>query len=172
MGQRLEADTAMTRRRADDPELQLTFGHEVDHRLGVVHLESDADAWALLLELAEELGHDDRRRPGRRSERERACELAVLLGRDVVEELLLELKHALGAAIQPPARFGGLDAPARAVEELQAEALLERPHLQRDGRLGDAEPLRRLRERPALDHRAERLQLARIHKHLLSHGAV
>ena len=74
----------------------------------------------------------------------------------------------LRPAEQPQAGLGRLDAAAGAVEQLGAEALLERPHLERDGRLGDAEPLGRLREAPPFDDRAEGGKLACIHKRTLS----
>ena len=48
------------------------------------------------------------------------------------------------------------------------EPLLERPDLQADGGLGDAEPLGRLREAAPLDDRAEGGELARVHKRILS----
>ena len=67
----------MTRRGTDDPELQLALGHEVDHRLCVVHLERDADARALLLELAEEDRDGDGGWAGRSPDRELAGERAV-----------------------------------------------------------------------------------------------
>ncbi len=94
---------------------------------------------------------------------------ALGVGGDVVEDLLLELQQPLRAAVEAPAGLGRLDLAARAVEELGVEALLERPHLERDGRLRDAEPLRRLREAPALDDGTEGGELARVHKEILSH---
>ena len=95
-------------------------------------------------------------------------ERALALGGDLVEQLLLELQHALRAAEQPHPGLGRLDAAAGAVEQLRAEALLERPHLERHGRLRDAEPLGGLREAPPFDDRAERGELARVHKRILS----
>ena len=105
--------------------------------------------------------------PGRGAERERAREVALALRGDVVEHLLLEREQTLRAAVEPRAGLGRLDPAPRAVEELRAETLLERAHLERDRRLGDAELLRRLRERPPLDDRAECRQLARVHKRML-----
>ena len=93
------------------------------------------------------------------------------VGGDLLEHLLLELEQALGAAEEAQAGLGRLDPAAGAVEQLRAEPLLERPHLERDGRLRDAEPFRRLREAAPLDDRAERGQLSRIHKRILSCGA-
>ena len=164
LGERLEPHGAVPRRRADDPELEPPVGDELDHGARVVHLERDPHRRMEALELAEELRDDDRCRPGRGAERERAREVARRLGEDVVEELLLEREQLLGAAVEPEARLGRLDPTARAVEELGPEPLLEGTHLERDGRLRDAEQLRRLREGAALDHRAERRQLARVHK--------
>ena len=124
------------------------------------------------VELAEEHRHDDRGRAGRGADRELARERAGALGGDLVEHLLLELEQALGAAEQPQPGLGRLDPAAGAVEQLRAEPLLERPHLQRDGGLRDAEPLRRLREAPPFDDGAERGELARIHKRILSQDRV
>ena len=84
------------------------------------------------------------------------------------DELILEREHPLRPAVEPPACLGRLDAPARAVEELRPEPLLERAYLQRDGRLRDAEPVRRLREAAPLDDGAKRGQLTRVHKRSLS----
>ena len=164
LGERLEADRAVPRRRPDDAELEPPVGDELDHGARVVDLERDPDRRVQPLELAEELRHHDRRRPGRRAERQRACEITGRLGDHVVEELLLEREQLLGAAVEPQTGLRRLDPPARAVEELRAEPLLERAHLERDGGLRDAEQLGGLRERSALDHRAERGQLTRIHK--------
>ena len=96
-----------------------------------------------------------------------AGELALAFARELVEQLLLEREQPLSASVEAQTGLGRLDAAARAVEELRAEPLLERPHLQRDRRLGDAEPLGRLREAAALDDGAERRELARVHKHIL-----
>jgi len=81
--------------------------------------------------------------------------------------LLLEGEEPLRAAIETDAGFGGLDAPPRAVEELLAEPLLERADLETDRGLRDTEALSRLREALELDDRAERCELARVHKRIL-----
>src|SRR5213078_3105999 len=79
-------------------------------------------------------------------------------------------EQALGTAVEPPSRFGRLDAATRAVEELQPEPLLERPDLQAHRRLGDAELVGRLREAPPLDDRAKCCELSRVHKQSLCMG--
>ena len=89
--------------------------------------------------------------------------------RDLLEQLLLEREQPLRAAVEPPPGLGRLDAAAGAVEELRAEPLLERADLEADGRLRDAEPLRRLREALPLDDGAERSELTRVHKHSIMH---
>jgi hypothetical protein len=119
------------------------------------------------LELAEEKRHDDRGGAGGGAELKLSGELPFALARELVQQLLLEREQPLRAAIEPQAGLGRLDAASRAVEELRAEALLERAHLQRDGRLGDSEPLGGLREAAALDDGAERCELPRVHKHIL-----
>ena len=81
---------------------------------------------------------------------------------ELVEQLLLEREQPLRAAVEPQPRLGRLDAPARAVEKLLPEPLLERPHLLADRGLRDAEPRRGLREAPPLDDRAESGQLTRV----------
>ena len=167
VGERLEANGTMTWSGAHDPELEPSLGDQLDDGPGVVHLERDAHPWMSVLELAEELRHDDRGWPGRRADRQRARELALALGDDVVEQLLLEREQPLRATVEAHSRFGRLDATAGAVEELRAEALLERAHLQRDGRLGDTELVGRVGERASLDDRAERRQLPCVHKRIL-----
>ena len=169
---RLEADGPVAPRRADDAELEPAVGDEIDDRLGVVHLERDAEVGVALVELAQEHGHDDRGGAGRGADRELARELAGAVGGDLVEHLLLELQHALGAAEEAQPGLGRLDAAAGAVEQLRPEALLERPHLQRDGGLGDAEPLGGLREAPPFDDGAEGCKLARVHKRMLISGSL
>ena len=52
-------------------------------------------------------------------------------------------------------------------EELRPKALLERAHLEGHSRLGDAEPLGCLGERPPLDDGAERCKLTRVHNETL-----
>src|SRR4051794_30591127 len=158
----------MTTRGADDPELEVAVRDELDDRLRVVHLERDAHAGMRNLELAEELRDDDSSRACGGAERQRAGELSLCLGDDLVEELLLEREEALRAPVQPPAGLGRLDPAPRAVEERHAEALLERAYLERDGGLRDAETLRGLRERATLDDLAECGKLTRIHKRTLS----
>ena len=167
VGERLEAHGAMPRGGADDAELEAPLRDELDDHPRVVHLERDSHRGVRALELAEELRHDDRRGAGRRADHERAREIAVALRGDVVEHLLLEREQPLRAAVEARSGLGRLDAATGAVEELRPEPLLERPHLERDGRLGDAELLGGLRERAPLDDRAERGQLARIHKRML-----
>ena len=119
------------------------------------------------LELAQELRDDDGRRAGRGADREQPRDVPDSLRDDLVEHLFLEREKPLCAAVEAHAGLGRLDAPARPVEELRAESLLERPHLEGHGRLGHAEVLRRLRERASLDDGAERGELARIHKRTL-----
>ena len=85
---------------------------------------------------------------------------------DLLDELLLEREHPLGAAVDR-GRPRWSRRAARAVEQPAAEALLERAHLEADRGLGDAEALCRLREALELDDRAERGQLPRVHKHRL-----
>ena len=82
------------------------------------------------LELAEQHGHDDGGRPGRGADRELARERAALFRGHLCEDLLLELEQSLGPTEEAQARLCRLDPPARAVEQLGAEPLLERPHLQ------------------------------------------
>ena len=153
--------------RADDAELELARGDALDHGLRVGDRQRDPDARVLALELAEQQRHDDRRGACRRAELQLAGELALALAGDLVEDLSLEREQPLGAAIEPHAGLGRLDAAAGAVEQLRPEPLLERPHLQRDGGLGDAEALGRLREAAPLDHGAEGGELTGIHKQIL-----
>ena len=162
----------MAASRADDPQLELARRDALDDRVRVGHGEEHAHVRVLALELAEHHRNHDRRRARRRAEHEIAGEGALAGRSDLGDELLLEREHALRAAVEPPSGLGRLDAAPRAVEELCAEPLLERAHLQRHGRLGDAEPVGRLREASALDDRAERGELTRVHKRTLSVSAL
>ena len=128
------------RRRVD---LELAVGDPVDDRLRVPDGQGDVKVGMLALELAEQKRNEVRTGPGRGANRERAYKAAVV-GGDFLHELLLEGEHALGAAVEAPTCLRRLHAPARAVEQGLADALLERPHLQADRRLGDAELLGRL----------------------------
>ena len=124
------------------------------------------------LELAQQQRQHRLARAGRRAELEAPAQLASPSSAATSSsELLLEREQPLRAAVEPQPRLGRLDAPPRAVEQLRAEPLLERPDLQADRRLRHAEPLRRLREAAALDDRAERGQLTRVHKQSLCDGA-
>ena len=157
----------MPTRRTDDPELELARGDALDDRLRVGDGQGDPDARVLALELAEQERHDDRRRAGRGADLQLARQLALAFAGDLVEDLALERQQTLGAAVEPQPGLGRLDAAAGAVEQLRPEPLLERAHLQRDGGLGDAETLGRLREAPPLDNGAESSKLARVHKQIL-----
>ncbi len=149
---------------ADDAELELARRDALDDGVRVGDREEHADIGVQALELAENDRHDDRRRTRGCTEDEVAGEVALTRRGHVRDELILEREHPLRAAVEPPPRLGRLDAPSRAVEELRPEPLLERAHLQRHRRLGDAESLGRLGEAAALDDRAERGKLARVHK--------
>ncbi len=165
--ERLVVDASVARRRADDPELEAAVGDPLDHRLRVEDTERDVQLRVHLRELAEQLREHDAARPRRRADLERAVELAGRLLGESRDDVLLELQQPLRPAVEPEAGLGRLDAAARAVEQLRAEALLERAHLQRDRGLGDPEAFGGLGERLALDHLAERLQLPRVHKRRL-----
>ena len=86
----------------------------------------------------------------------------LVLGRDHLEELLLEREQPLRALVEAEAGLGGHDAAARAVEKLSADPLLERADLLADRWLRDAEPCCRLRSsRPPPRKRPE---LPRVHR--------
>src|SRR5262249_21779040 len=119
------------------------------------------------LELAKEQRHDDRGRPRRCPDREHTDDVAVGAQLHLVEQLLLELDETLSATIETLTGLGRHDPPAGAVEQLAAEPLFQRPHLERDGWLRDTETLRREREASQLDDGAERCQLPRIHEQSL-----
>ena len=165
--ERLERDGPVAACGADDPELELARSDALDHGLRVGDGQRDPDAGMLALELAEEQRHHDRGRAGRGTDLQLARELALALAGDLVEDLPLQREQPLGAAVEPQPGLGRLDAAAGAVEQLRPEPLLERPHLQRDGRLGDTETLGRLREAAPLDDGAEGGQLACVHKQTL-----
>src|SRR5262245_15275555 len=110
----------MAPRSADDAELDLALGHPLDDRLRVGDRQRDSHAWVRALELAEEHRDDGAAGACRRADVERAAELAAVGSLELVHELLLELQHPLGAAVEGGARLGRLDAAAGAVEQLAA----------------------------------------------------
>jgi hypothetical protein len=120
-----------------------------------------------LLKLAQQARQDAPAGAGRSADLEPARQLALGLLAELREQLLLERDEALRTAVEPEARFGRLDPPSGAIEELLADALLERADLQADSRLGNSELVRGLGEAPTLDHRAEGGELLRIHKNTL-----
>ncbi len=154
--ERLERHAAMARRRADDAELELSAGDGVDHVLRVAHLQRDRHAGVVLLELAEEERQHRRARPGRAADLELARELAFLGARDLLQQLLLEREHPLGAPVEPEPGLGRLHPTTGPVEQPLPEPLLERPDLQAHRGLRHAQLLGGLGEAPAVDHRAER----------------
>ena len=154
--ERLVLDAAVARRRADDAELERPVGDPLDDGLRVEDGERDVQLRVLLGEPAEQRREDDAAGAGRGADLERPGELAGRVVGELVDDLLFEREQPLRGAVELRAGLGRLDAPAGAVEQLRAEPLLERPHLQADRGLRDAEPLGRLGERLALDHLAER----------------
>ena len=84
---------------------------------------------AHLHELAEKHRDDCPAGPGGGSDRELAAERALGLTGDLLEELPLEREQPLGAAIETVSGLGGLHPPPGAVEQLLADALLERANL-------------------------------------------
>ena len=113
----LKRDAAMTPRRADDSELELTLGDLRDNALRVRDRESDVHVRMLVAELTEE--ERDNRSAGarRRAELERPGELAATAAGDVVDKLLLERQQPLRRRVQPQSRLRRLDSPSRAVEQ-------------------------------------------------------
>ena len=87
----------------------------------------------------------------------------VGLGAQRLGELLLEREHALGADQHGASGGRRRDLASRAIEQARAEPLLERAHGERDRGLRDTEVVGGDRERPALDDRDERGELARVH---------
>ena len=88
--------------------------------------------------------------------------LALLL--QAMEEIALSAENALCVAIGDLAGLGRLDDTARAVDQLAAEALLERSDRQRDGGLRDAELLGGLRETGAVDDGDQSSELLGVHQ--------
>src|SRR5947207_10066489 len=162
--ERLEGHRPVTARCADDAKLELAFGDARDDRLRVGDGELDLDLGVLLLELAQEEGNDDRRRPGGGADLQAARDRLLVPACDFGEQLLLELQQPLRASVQTETCFGGDDPPAGAVEQLRAEALLERANLETDRRLRDAEAHGSLGEASPLDDRTEGSTLARVDK--------
>ena len=102
----------MPPRGADDAELELPLRDAVDHGLRVRDRERDGDPGVRALELAEEQRDDGAAGAGRGADRERAAQRPAVAGVQLLDELLLELQHALRSAVEREARFRRLDAAA------------------------------------------------------------
>ena len=157
-------------RGADDPELELPLARPCSTTVCVSKIESAiAHLRRPLGELAEDLRHDRSRRARTRRRARAGRGAAVVASASSSSSSCSSTREqALRAAIEPLARLGRLDAPARAVDELAPDPLLERPDLLAHGRLRDAEPLGRLREAAPFHDHAERCELTRVHKSDLS----
>ena len=110
--ERLEGDAAVPPSRADDPQLELTLGDALDHRLRVGDRERDRDARVLPLELAEQHRDDRAPRPGGGADLQRAAELTAARRVELVEQLPLEREHPLRPAVEREPCLGRLDAPS------------------------------------------------------------
>jgi hypothetical protein len=139
--ERLVGDRAVPRRRTDDAELELAPRDLLDDRLCVGDREVDGHLGVRLRELTQEDRDDRAAGAGRGAHGELAAQRPLRFARDVLEELTLEREQPLRAAIEPVARLCRLDPPPGAVEELLADALLQRADLLAHRGLGDAEPL-------------------------------
>jgi lipopolysaccharide/colanic/teichoic acid biosynthesis glycosyltransferase len=164
--ERLEHDTTLPPRGTDDTELELAPSDLLDDALRIEDRERYVDFRMSALELAEKQRNDRPTRPSRRTELETPGQHAGVV-RQLREQLLLRCQHSLSTAVEAPPGLRRLDAPPRAVEELLAESLFQRPDLKAHGGLRHPEPLRGLREAAPLDNRAKRGELTRIHKQLL-----
>ena len=91
--------------------------------------EKHTDIGILALKLTENDGNDDRRRTRGGTQDEIPGEVSFTRCGDRRDELILESKHPLRAAIEPPTRLRRFHAPTRTVEKLSPEPLLERAHL-------------------------------------------
>src|SRR4029077_16170627 len=107
--ERLEDDRAVLARGADDPELELPLRDHVDDGLRVEDRQGDRRLRRLLGKLADHLWHDRPARAGRGAELEPAPDRGLLLGRELLEELLLDREETLRAAIEALTCLGGLD---------------------------------------------------------------
>src|SRR5215212_3744930 len=164
--ERLEDDTAVTRRGAHDPQLELALRHLLDDAIRVRDRQGDAQLGVFALELAEQHRNDRATRSGRGAERQLAAQHTIVAG-ELVEEVPLEHEHPLRGAVEPLPGFGRLDPAPRPVEQLGSEPLLQRPNLEADRRLGHPEPLGRLGEALPVNHLAEGGELSRVHKNSL-----
>ena len=132
----------MATREADDAELERAVGDELDDAMRVGDRERDAQLRVVRASSPSRSGTTEPPGPVDAPSSKRPV-IALALGQ-LVEELLLRSEHALRVPVEPLPGLGRLDAAPGAVDELDAEPLLERPDLQAHGRLRDAEPLGRL----------------------------
>ena len=147
---------------ADDAELELVRGDALGDVLRRADLERDLDLGVEAQEADQQARHEARARPGRGADREAAAQhVGLLLGG--AHHVALEREDALCARDHGAALGRRLRLAPAAVDQRDAEALLERAHGLRDGRLRDAERLGGLGERAALDDGAERGELTRVH---------
>ena len=94
--ERLVADRAVTRRGANNAELQLAARHPVDDRLRVGDREVDRHLGVRLGELAEEHGDDRAARPRRCAQSELASQRALGLAGESLEQLSLLRQQVTG----------------------------------------------------------------------------
>jgi lipopolysaccharide/colanic/teichoic acid biosynthesis glycosyltransferase len=163
--ERLEGDAAVPPARTHDAELELAVGDLADDGLCVGDGQTHAHLRIEPLELAQEQRHDRPAGPRGGAELERPRDFALLV--ELLEQMLFRGEQPLSRRVEAQPSLRRLDSPAGAVEQLASEPLLERPDLETDGRLRDAEPLGRLGEALALHDRAERRKLTCVHKHSL-----
>ena len=115
---------------ADDAELELPVGDALDHGLRVVHLESDANGGVERWNSQSRSGTTIAAGPVDAPMRELAGELAFAVRFDLAEQLLLELKQALRAAVEAddrprsarPAAPSGRPAGSRAASRVRGSA--------------------------------------------------
>jgi hypothetical protein len=113
----------VTAREPDDAELDGAVGDELDDAMRVGDGERDTEVRIRPGELAEQDGHD--RAPGSRRGAELEASGDALALSQLVEKQLFGREDALSVPVEPLPGLGRLDAAARSVDELDAEALLE-----------------------------------------------
>ena len=160
----LERDAAMAAGHPDDPELELAAPDLLDDGVRVRHRQRDMHQRMELLELPEDDRQDASTGTGGSADLESALELAFGFLAEVRKQLLLERDEPLRSAVEPETGLGRLDPASRAVEELLADALLQRPDLKAHRRLRHPELIGGLGEAAALDNRTKGRELLRVHK--------
>ena len=159
----LEQQAAVRTGGAHHAQFQVVLEHPVAHGLGVLHHQRDLHLGVGLLEAPQQPRQQQLSRPRGRAHHQRAGHVVRQLA-DLALQVVLKRQDAAGVAIHHAPGVGERHASAAAVEQAVAEPLLEGADLERHGGLGHTEFLRGMREGALVHDRAQREEVAQIHR--------